>query len=61
MPNLNKSERSLIQLMRERIGGFMMPSPTINMMLKDLERKMAVYSLPDTTGQMRWYLQDDYL
>jgi hypothetical protein len=47
--------------MRERIGGFMMPSPTINMMLKDLERKMVAYSLPDTTGQMRWYLQDDYL
>jgi len=61
MKNLNKSEQTLVQLMRERIGGFMMPSPTINMMLKDLERKMVAYSLPDTTGQMRWYLQDDYL
>ena len=61
MTNLSKIEQSLIQLMRERIGGFMMPSPTINMMLKDLERKMVAYSLPDTTGQTRWYLQDDYL
>lgn len=61
MKNLSKSEQSLIQLMRERIGGFMLPSKTINDMLKELERKMVVYSLRDTTGQQRWYLQDDYL
>lgn len=61
MTNLNKSEQTLVDMMRAYDPGFITPSVLVVDILKSLEKKRVVYSVPDATGQQRWYLQDDHL